>query len=92
MANSATLTFGYAGTEFTRKYEFDGLTDEQCTALKSKVKALNASIAGGTDGNLSEFFISDDYDASDPDNVIGKFDGIVAAQYKMATVTEIDLD
>ena len=50
---------------------------------------MNASISGGTDDGLSDFFISDDYDASDPNNVIGKFSGIIAAQYEQTNVTEI---
>lgn len=89
MTNSATITLGYTGTTSTRKYKFENLTTAQCTALKSKVLALNASIAGGTDDGLTDFFISDDYDASDPNNVIGKLSGIIAAQYESTTVTEI---
>lgn len=91
MANSATLTFGYTGTEFTRKYTFNNLTAADCANLKTKVLALNASIAGGTDGGLGDFFISDDYDATDPNNIIGKFNGVVAAQYEASTVTDIPL-
>ena len=89
MTNSATITLGYAGTTLTRKYKFENLTVEQCEGLKAKVLALNASISGGTDDGLSEFFISDDYDASDPNNVIGTFTGIIAAQYEQTNVTEI---
>lgn len=89
MTNSATITLGYTGTTETRKYKFENLTAEQCAGLKAKVLALNASISGGTDDGLSDFFISDDYDASDPNNVIGKFSGITAAQYESTTITEI---
>lgn len=91
MANSAKLTFGYSNTEFTRQYTFNNLSAEDCANLKAKVLALNASIEGGTDGNLGDFFISDDYDASDSENVIGKFNGVVAAQFEASTVTEIPL-
>ena len=86
MTNSATITLGYAGTTETRKYKFDGLTTAQCEGLKAKVLALNASISGGTDDGLSDFFISDDYDA---EAGIGTFTGIIAAQYEQTTVTEI---
>lgn len=90
MANSATLTFGYKDTDFTRQYTFDGLTDAQCTGLKAKVLSLNSSISGGQEAaaGLSSFFISDDFDATEG---IGYFTGIVAAHYKSETVTEIDL-
>lgn len=88
MANSATLTFGYTNTDFTRKYKFEGLTADQCTALKNNVKAINASLAGGTAGGLSSFFISDDFDAN---TGTGYFSSITAAQYEASTLTEIDL-
>ena len=88
MANSATLTFGYTNTDFTRKYKFEGLTTAQCTTLKTKVRAINASLAGGTAGGLSAFFISDDFDAT---TGTGYFSSITAAQYEASTLTEIDL-
>lgn len=88
MANSATLTFDYTGTTFTRKYKFDGLTQTQCTNLATNVKAINASLKAGTAGGLSAFFISDDFDAAQG---IGYFDKISAAQYEATTLTEIDL-
>ena len=88
MANSATLTFGYTNTDFTRKYTFNNLSAADCAGLKAKVLALNASIEGGTDGNLGDFFISDDYDAAEG---IGYFNGITAAQYEASTVTDIPL-
>ncbi len=86
MTNSATITLGYTGTDFTRKYKFENLTSEQCAGLKAKVLALNASISGGTDDGLSDFFISDDYDAT---KGIGTFSGITAAQYETTIVTDI---
>jgi len=88
MANSATLTFGYKDTDFTRQYTFDNLTEEQCTGLKAKVQAFNASLEAGTAGGLSAFFISDDFDAEED---IGYLTGIVEAYYKAVTVTDIPL-
>lgn len=88
MANSATLTFSFTGTDFTRKYKFDDLTQAQCEALKTNVKAINASLTAGTAGGLSAFFISDDFDATQG---IGYFEAISAAQYEASTITEIDL-
>ena len=88
MANSATLTFSFTGTNFTRKYKFDGLTQAQCEGLKANVKAINASLEAGTAGGLSAFFISDDFDAT---TGTGYFSSITAAQYEASTLTEIDL-
>lgn len=89
MANSATLTFGYTGTDFTRKYTFDDLTDEACENLKANVLGLNASLEAGTAGGLSAFFISDDFDATEG---IGYFNAVTEAQYKSETVTDIPLN
>lgn len=90
MANTATLTFGYTGTDFTRKYTFNDLATSDLTAIKAKVLDFNASIAGGLEAaaGLSSFFISDDFDA---EQGIGYLTGIVAAQYETSTVTEIPL-
>lgn len=90
MANSATLTFGYTGTDFTRKYTFNDLSASDCENLKSKVLDFNASMTGGLSAaaGLSSFFISDDFNASEG---IGYFSGITAAQYESATVTDIPL-
>ena len=88
MANTATLTFGFTGTDYTRKYTFGGLSVADCENLKAKVLALNESISAGTAGGLSAFFISDDFDAAQG---IGYFDGIKAAQYESSSVTDIPL-
>ena len=90
MANSAKLTFGYTNTDFTRQYTFNNLSAADCTGLKAKVLALNASISGGLSAaaGLSSFFISDDFDATEG---IGYFNGITAAQYESSTVTDIPL-
>ncbi|MBQ7454372.1 MAG: hypothetical protein IJS69_04910 [Selenomonadaceae bacterium] len=90
--NSVTMTFGYTNTDFTRKYKFDGLSASDISGAKAKIKAINASIAGGTDGGLSDFFRSDDYDDSDPNAIVGKFSGIVAAQVDSTTETVINLN
>ena len=88
MANSVTLTFGYKGTDFTRKYKFDDVETGALSSIKSNVLAFNAAVTGGlssADG-LAEFFIRDDYDASEN---IGELASITAAQYETTTVTEI---
>ena len=90
--NSVTLTFGYTGTTETRKYKFDEVDDDALGSVKTKVQAINASLAAGTDGGLATFFRSDDYDATDSNNVVGNLNKIVAAQYDEVTTTDIDLD
>ena len=74
------MVFGYSNTDFTRTYNFSGLSQAALANLKSNVLAVNASLSAGTDDGLANFFRSDDYDASDAENIIGKFTGIVALQ------------
>ena len=88
---SVTLTLGYSNTDFTRKYKFGGLSAAALDNVKANALALNASIAGGTDGGFAEFFRSDDYDATDAQNVVGICTGIVAAEADETTTTIIDL-
>lgn len=90
--NSVTMTFGYGGTDFTRKYKFDSVSSAVLDNVKAGILAINASLAGGTDGGLKEFFRADDYDASDSEDIIGEFTGIVAAQIDSTQVTEINLN
>ena len=83
MSNSVTMTFGYDDTDFTRKVKLDNLTAGSLSSVKSKILAVNASLAGGTAGGLSTFFISDD----------GKnFTRITAAQIDSTSTTVINLD
>lgn len=88
MANTVTLTFGYKGTDFTRKYKFDDVETGALSSVKANVLAFNASVTGGASsaGGLDTFFISDDYDAA---NNVGELASITAAQYETTTVTEI---
>lgn len=90
MSNSITVTCAYENTDFTRKYKFNDVTDSNAipNTVRSKIQALNASLAGGTANGLDEFFRSDDYDAT---NDIGKLQRISAAQIDSQTVTVIDL-
>lgn len=92
MANTVTLTFGYKGTDFTRKYKFDDVADSALASVKANVLAFNESVTGGEGGGVDEFFISDDYDATDSENVIGELASITAAQYETVTTTIINLN
>ena len=91
MAKTLTLTLGYKDTNFTRQMKFGGLSDADLADIKENIAALNASITGGTDDGLAEFFRSDDYDATDSQNVVGICTGIVAAEADETTTTIIDL-
>jgi len=90
--NSVTLTFGFSNTEATRTFKIDGISDTDFTNVKSKILAVNASIAAGTDGGLTDFFRSDDFDASDPNLIVGKFTGIIAAKGESSEVENIPLN
>lgn len=92
ITNSVTLTFGYSNTESTRNYKISGLSAADLTTAKAKILAVNASIAGGTDGGLTDFFRADDYDDSDVNNIVGKFSGIVAAKAESTEETVIPLN
>ena len=85
--NSVTLTLGYANTDSTRKYKFNDVESSALLEVKSKILAYNAAIPAAD----KKVFISDDYDDSDPENVIGEFAGIVAAQYETVEETNIPL-
>lgn len=76
MANSATFTFGYSNTDFTRNFKIENIAASALSGIKDDVKAINASLSGATDGGLSSFFVSDDFDAA---NNIGFFTGITDA-------------
>ncbi len=89
MNNSIKLTLGYDQSEFTRKMTIGNVADSiasDSATIKQKIQAVNASIAGGTDDGLKDFFRADDYDGTG-----GKFSGIVAAQIDSTEVTIIDL-
>ena len=87
----AKMVFGYSNTDFTRTYNFAGLSAAAITNLKSNVMAVNASLSAGTDNGLADFFRSDDYDASDSENIIGKFTGIVTLQSFVEEEEDINL-
>lgn len=86
--NSVVLTLGYENTDYQRKYSFDGVPTEQLEDVKSNVLSYNQSL---TESDKT-IFISDDYDASDPQAVIGRLKGIVAAQYSTVVTQNIPLN
>lgn len=95
MSNRIDMTFTYDGTDFTRAVKISDVTAEvaaDSASVKTKIKAINTSLAGGTSGGMDTFFRADDYDDSDPNDVIGTFKGISAAKIVSETVTNINLD
>lgn len=88
-SNTLKLTFGYEGTDFTRNLSIGNVADSLVPYIKTKIKAVNASVVGGTDDGLSTFLRSDDYD---PEEGIGTFAGITAAQLTTTETTHINLD
>jgi len=61
------LGLGYEGTDFERKLTISGVDSISAATetVRAKVKAVNASLEGGTSGGLNQFFRSDDFDASE---------------------------
>lgn len=88
VTNSVTLTMAYSGTDFTRKYKLDDVSDDALRNVKLNVMSYNASLPAAD----KDIFISDDYDASDPQNVIGQLASITAASYESVEYTRINLN
>lgn len=92
MSNSIKLGIGYTNTDSTRQITISDVADSICASpatVKSKVQAINASLAAGTDGGLSDFFRSDDYDAVQS---IGSFNQIKSATIVESEVTNIVIE
>lgn len=92
MSNSIKLGLGYTNTDSTRQVTIGDVADSICAApatVKSKIQAINASLAAGTDGGLSDFFRSDDYDAAES---IGSFNQIKSATIVESEVTNIVIE
>lgn len=80
---TVTLTFGFDDTDFTRKYKFFDVPNAALSGIADKCKAINASLAAGTAGGLSSFFLSDDGDS---------FNSIIAAQSDQSSINVLNLD
>lgn len=91
MSNSVQMKLKYTNTTFERQMTISEIADDDLPQIKSKILAINASLAGGTDGGLSDFFVADDYDASDPEFIIGKFNNISEAKIISINEREIPL-
>lgn len=59
MAKNLKMTFGFGEEqEATRNYSFT-VDDSLAADCKAKIKAINTSLTGGTDGGLADFFLDD---------------------------------
>lgn len=88
VTNSVTLTMSYKNTDFKRKYKIDNVATADLANVKAKVLAYNANVPAAD----KQIFISDDYDASDPEDIIGTFESISAASYETVEYTRINLN
>lgn len=86
--NSVTLTMSYNGTDTTRKYKINEVPTSAISQIQAKTEAVNASLAGGTDGGLSTTFVTDDYVGSGTSGTLAK-----VSEVKIVTeeITDIDL-
>lgn len=86
--NKLKMTFGYKDTDFTRVYTVNGIDDSDVDGIKEKIKAVNASLEGGTADGLNAFFRSDDFDA---ENSVGTFTKITHAQLESTETIDIPI-
>ena len=82
MPNVLKTTFGYADTDFTRQYNWEVAESIQPETLKAGILAINQSLANGTAGGLSSFFVSDEGD---------NFVTICAAQLEVTETTVLNI-
>lgn len=82
------LEMGYADTNFKRQYVISSATTNK-EEIRAGVKAINASLAAGTDNGLSEMFRADDFDAAES---IGAFNHINSVTIVEKTVTKLEVE
>lgn len=85
------LKFGYTNSDFTRQYNLTDIPTSALANVKTKIQAINSSLAGSTSDGLNTFFRADDYDDSDQSNIKGELKEIVEAKIITKTTTEIPL-
>ena len=78
----------YKNTDFTRKYTLSDVDSISAAVetIRSKVNAINTSLAGGQASTLANLFVADDYDISEDIGSLEKISNI-----KIKAVTEIDI-
>jgi len=88
MSNSINFKTKYTKTTSTRQYEIDNVedTDAQVETVRTKVNAINASLAGGQASTLANLFVADDYDNQEQ---IGLLENIYDVKIKTVIETPI---
>lgn len=86
------ITMGYSNTDFSRKYTIADVPQSAYANIEAQAISVNDSLASGTDGGLADFFRSDDYDDSNPQQIIGRFNRITDLRSKVQTVNNIPLN
>ena len=86
--NYIAVTLGYSNTDFQRTYKIADVDSDALPNVKTKIRAYNANIPAAD----KKVFISDDYDASDSENIVGEFTGIIAAKIVQDEEEDINLN
>lgn len=86
--NNVVVTLGYSNTDFQRTYKIADVDTSALPSVKTKIRAYNADIPAAD----KKVFISDDYDASDSENIVGEFTGIIAAKIVQDEEEDINLN
>ena len=84
-SSSISFTVQYNGTTQTRDYEISDVDSVSAAVetIRSKIEAINDSIAGGTATLLANMFVSDDYNQSQNIGTMKRIDNV-----KLKTITE----
>lgn len=88
MANNIKVKLAYKNTDFTRQLTMSDVADSVLSSVENKIESINTSLAGGTAGGLSTFFVSDDFDS---ENNVGNFVKISEAKIETIIETPIPL-
>ena len=85
MNRSISFTCQYNGTTETRDYEISDVDSVSAAVetIRSKVEAINESIAGGTATLLANMFVSNNYNQSQNIGTLKRIDNV-----KLKTITE----
>lgn len=85
MSNSISFTCQYNNTTKTRDYEISDVDSVSAAVetIRSKIEAINESIAGGNATLLANMFVSDDYNQSQNIGTLKRIDNV-----KLKTITE----
>lgn len=88
MSNSISFKTKYKSTDFIREYEITDVSNEAAgiETIRTKVNAINASLAGGQATTLANLFVADDYDSAQN---IGTLENIYDIKLKTVTETSI---